>query len=422
MGIAVRLLRHTKNTKGGIELKKIILPILLLLALAGAWWIYQIKSQPPSVPFAKAVRQKISNNLSTNGKVEPEDYTEVHADVQGIIRRLTIHQGDTVTQGQVIAEISQPGVEEELQSAEARAAQARADLSTLTAGGRSADLAEIDGNVAVLRQQRAEAQAAVDSLDRLVKKQAATAYELKQAQNAVADLDARIQATEKRRPLLVNKGDIDSAQARIREAEAAIALAKTHIGQNTIAAPMSGLVYDLPARAGTYLHPGDLLGSIGKVDPVRVRLYVDEPELGRVAIGQPVRITWDAKPGQEWTGTVQKLPTQIIALGARQVGEVLCTINNKGHDLIPGTNVNAFILTQVVDSALTIPKTAVRRERGAGVYVLEKDDSVKWINITTGASDALRVEVTGGLSEGDSVMLPSDLTIHDGDKVARKIE
>src|SRR6202034_2560478 len=194
------------------------------------------------------------------------------------------------------------------------------------------------------------------------------AYEPKQAQNTVADLDTRIQATEKRRPLLVNKGDIDAAQARIREAEAAIALAKTHIAQNTITAPMSGLVYDLPARAGTWLHPGDLLGSIGKIDPVRVRLYVDEPELGRVAIGQPVRITWDANPGQEWTGTVQKLPTQIVALGARQVGEVLCTVQNKNHDLIPGTNVNAFILTQVVDSALTIPKTAVRRERGTGVY------------------------------------------------------
>lgn len=403
-------------------MKKIILPILFLLAIGGAWWIYQVKSQPPSVPFAKAVREKISNNLSTNGKVEPEDYVDVHADVQGIIQRLPIHRGDMVKQGQVIAEVSQPGVEDELQSAEARAAQARADLSTLMAGGRSADLAEIDGNLAVLRQQRAEAEATVESLQRLVKKQAATAYELKQAQDAVADLDARIQATEKRRPLLVNKGDIEAAQARIREAEAGIALAKTHIAENIITAPMSGLVYDLPARVGTYLHLGDPIASIGKIDPVRVRLYVDEPELGRVAIGQPVRITWDAKPGQEWTGTVEKLPTQIVALGARQVGEVLCTVQNKDHDLLPGTNVNAFILTQVVDSALTIPKTAVRRERGTGVYVLQKDDTVKWVNITTGASDALRVEVTGGLNDGDAVMLPSDLTIHDGDKVAPKFE
>jgi HlyD family secretion protein len=416
----VRILRGAgfHSLKGGGALKKIVLLILLLAVIAGAWWVYQIKSEKPSVPFAKAMRQKISNNLSTNGKVEPEEYTEVRAEVQGLVQRLPIHQGDTVAKGQVIAELSQPGLEQELQSAEARAAQARADLSILTAGGRSADLAEIDGNIAVLRKQREEAAANVDSLDRLVKKQAATAFELKQAQNTVADLDARIQALEKRRPVLVNKGDIESAQARIREAEASIALAKEHIAQNTIAAPMSGVVYDLPARTGTYLHPGDLLGSIGKVDPVRVRVYVDEPELGRVVIGQPVRITWDAMPGREWTGTVEKRPTQIIALGARQVGEVLCTIHNQDHDLIPGTNVNAFILTQVVDNALTIPKTAVRRERGAGVYTLEKDGTLKWVNITTGASDALRVEVLSGLNEGDAVMLPSDRNVHEGVRVA----
>lgn len=403
-------------------MKKIVLPILLLVAIAGGWWIYQIKSEPPSVPFAKAVREKISNNLSTNGKVEPREYTEVHAAVQGLVQELPVHQGDVVTQGQVFARLSQPGLEDELQSAEARAAQARAELSTLTAGGRSADLAEIDGNIAILRKQREEAEATLASLDRLVKKQAATAFELKQAQDAVADLDVRIQALEKRRPVLVSQGDIASAQARIREADAGVALARSHIAENTIAAPMSGIVYDLPVRTGAYLHPGDLLGSIGKMDPVRVRVYVDEPELGRVAIGQPVRITWDALPGKEWTGTVEKLPTQVVALGARQVGEVLCTIQNREHDLIAGTNVNVFILTQVVDHALTIPKTAVRRERGTGVYQLQKDNTVKWVNITTGASDALRVEVVNGLSDGDAVMLPSDLTIHDGDKVAPHIE
>ena len=100
--------------------------------------------------------------------------------------------------------------------------------------------------------------------------------------------------------------------------------------------PCPGLVYDLPAACRTYLHPDDLIGSIGKIDPVRVRVYVDEPELGRVAIGQSVRITWDANPVREWTGTVEKRPTQIIALGARQVGEVLCTIQNQDHDLMPG--------------------------------------------------------------------------------------
>ena len=404
-------------------MKKIVLAILLIAVAALAWWIYKVRSTPPTVPFAKAVRQKIANNLSTNGKVEPQDYREVRAAVQGLIARLPVHQGDTVAQGQVFAEISQPGQQDELQSAEARAAQARAELSTLSAGGRSADIAEIEGNLAVLRRQREDAQATVDSLQRLVNKQAATTFELRQARDAVAEFDARIAAAEKRRPALAGKGDLEAAQARVRDAEAGVALAKTHIAQNVITAPLSGVIYDLPARAGAYIHPGDLLGSIGKVDPVRVRVYVDEPELGRVAIGQPVRITWDALPGKEWTGAVDKLPTQIIAQGARQVGEVLCTIQNDGHQLLPGTNINAFILTQVVDSALTIPKSAVRQEeQGKGVYVFQPDGTVRWTNITTGAADALHVEVTGGLSEGAEVMLPSDVTVHDGDQVIPKLE
>jgi HlyD family secretion protein len=398
-------------------LKKIILAIVLLAAAALGWWIYQVRATPPAVPFAKAVRQKIANNLSTNGKVEPLEYSEVRSTIQGLIDRLPVHQGDTIAEGQVFAEISQPGLPEQLQSAEARAAQARAELGTLTAGGRRADLATIEGDLAVLRRQREDAQATVDSLDRLVKKQAATAFELRQARDAVAEIDAHIAALEKRRPALVSPGDLDAARARLRDAEAGVALAKTHLAQNTITAPLSGVIYDLRVRAGAYVHPGDLLGSIGKIDSVRVRVYVDEPELGRVAIGQPVRITWDALQGKEWTGTVDKLPTQILELGARHVGEVLCTIHNEGHELIPGTNINAFILTKVVENALTIPKTAVRRERGEGVYLLQPDNTVKWTGITTGAADALRVEVTGGLSEGDRVMLPSDATIHEGDQV-----
>ncbi len=403
-------------TRKVVTLKKIVLALVLLAILAGGYWTYQFKTTPPTVPFAKTQRQKISNNLSTNGKVEPQDFTEVRTDIQGLIRKLSIHQGDTVSQGQVIAELSQPGLDQELQTAEARVAQARAELATLSSG-RPADLAEIDGNLAILRKQREQAVATVDTLTSLVKKQAATTLELREAQDAVSVLDTRIQALAQRRPLLVNKSELDAAQARIRETEAGVALAKSHLAQNAILAPMSGVVYDLPAREGTYLHPGDLLGSIGKLDPVRVRVYVDEPELGRVAIGQPVRITWDALQGKDWQGTVDKRPTQVISLGARQVGEVLCTIHNEGPELIPGTNVNAFILTQVVENALTIPKTAVRRERGTGVYTLQPDGTVKWANIITGASDALHVEVTSGLAEGDSVMLPSDQTIHEGTKV-----
>jgi HlyD family secretion protein len=200
----------------------------------------------------------------------------------------------------------------------------------------------------------------------------------------------------------------------VREAEANVRLSQSHIGETGVRAPIAGTVYDLPARQGAYLNVGDPVASIGKLDPVRVKVYVDEPELGRVAVGEPVKITWDALPGREWTGVVERKPTEIVALGSRQVGEVLCTINNPNHDLTPGANVNAFIQAQVAQNALTIPKTAVRREQGAGVYLLQPDHTIKWQPVKTGIGDALRVEILSGLREGDAVAEPSDVVLKNG--------
>jgi len=341
----------------------------------------------------------------------------VRVESSGLVNRLMVHAGDSVRREQVLADLSEPGLQQELDAAVAREAQARANLQILQAGGRSADTAELDGTLNRLKSDRDAAQHNLDALQRLLAKQAATAFEVEQARQGVKSLDVQIESLQQRRSALVGKGDLGSAQARVEEAEANVRLARDRIAQEVVRAPMSGTVYDLPARAGSFLNIGDPVASIGKLDPVRVRVYVDEPELGRVAAGQSVRITWDALPGKEWTGVVEKRPTEVIALGTRQVGEVLCTIGNPMRELVPGTNVNAFILTQVVENALTIPKAAVRRDGAIGVFLLQKDNTLKWQPITTGASDALRVEVLTGLADGDSVARPSEQTLSAGERV-----
>jgi HlyD family secretion protein len=397
-------------------LKKALVFLLVLAAALGAWF-YLKPSIALTIPFGKAARETISNVLSTNGKVEPAEYIDVRVESPGLVKRVLVNSGDKVRKDQVLAELSEPGVQQELDAAQAREAQARAELQTLQGGGRSSDTGEIESSLNRARADREAAQQNLDALQRLLAKQAATAYEVEQARQNVRTLDLQIQALQQRRGLLVGKGDLGSAQARVREAEANVQLARNHIQQDTIRAPMSGTVYSLPARQGAYLNVGELIASIGKLDPVRVRVYVDEPELGRVAAGQHVRITWDALPGKEWTGVVEKRPSEVIALGSRQVGEVLCTISNPMLELVPGTNVNAFILTQVVENALTIPKAAVRRDAGVGVYLLQKENTVKWQPVTTGSSDALRVEVVKGLQEGDAVAMPSDQSLRNGAKV-----
>ena len=400
------------------KLKKFLISLVVLLGIGwGAWYYFVANATPPGVPFARAVTQTISSTISTNGKVEPADYTELHAESAGLIQRVLVNAGDRVAKGQSLLELSQPGIAEELQAAEARLAQAKAILDSLPGGAQRAEIAELDSNHSRLRNQRETAQKRLESVERLVQKQAATTLERDEAAAAIRDLDAQMQTLSSRRTALTSQTDVAAAEARLREATAGVALVKSHATQAAIHAPVGGVVYSLAARAGAFLMQGAPVANIGTLDPVKVRVYVDEPELGRVKSGQSVRITWDALAGREWTGAVDKMPTEIIALGSRQVGEVLCTIHNPTGELLPGTNVNAFLLTAVVQSAIAIPKTAVRRENGTGVYMLGPGNTTIWRELKTGVSDALNIQVISGLQAGDSVALPSDHTLKAGEKI-----
>jgi HlyD family secretion protein len=184
-----------------------------------------------------------------------------------------------------------------------------------------------------------------------------------------------------------------------------------------VRAPLAGTIYGLTVRPGAYVNPGDLLGNVGNLDRLRVRLNVDEPELGRVTQGQPVTIAWEALAGTHWSGSVERKPTSIQPLGSRQVGEVLCWIDNPRHELIPGTNVDATIRTAVVENALIIPKEALRRDaRGSYVFRLA-GATLERRAVETGNSSVTDVQVTSGLAEGDLVGLPSDLPLKPGDRV-----
>jgi HlyD family secretion protein len=317
----------------------------------------------------------------------------------------------------LLARINEPGLTEELHGAEARLQQAQATLQTLTLGGKSADLAQIDSDLERAKSDRDLSNREYLSLKRLRDKQAATSVDVEVAHDKVKDAELTIAALEKRRVAMVSKQDVAGAQARVREEEAGIQLAHSKLAQGEIHAPITGVLYSLPARPGTYLNPGDLLASIGDVDHLRVRVYVDEPELGRVRVGQPVKITWDGLPGKAWEGTVEKRPSEIVPLGTRQVGEVQVTIDNPGHDLVPGTNVNAEIRTNSVDNALTIPKETMHRENGVtGVYLL-KEGHIDWRPVKVGSASVTRAQILEGLQEGDAVALPSDRALKSGDPV-----
>jgi len=390
--------------------------ILLVLAAAGvlAWALARFKSQPVEVQFARAVIATVHSSVPTNGKVEPIEWAVARAERSGPVDKILIQRGEQVKAGQTLVELDSSEARANLASAQAKIGEARAQLDLLARGGRSTDLADISAGIDRAKLDLANAQNDYDRLLRLEQKQAATRAEVDAAKQRIDQAKLQIDSFEKKKAALVSAPDRAAAQARLDDAQAAARLAQVQIDQSVVRAPIEGTVYQFDMKPGAYLNAGDTVASIGRLDRVRVNVNVDEPDLGRVAKGMPVVITWVAMPGRQWDGEVDRMPTQIVQLGTRQVGEVVCVIRNPGHELLPGTNVDVEIRAQTVENAVAIPKEAVRTEHGeTGVYLLQ-GDRIEWRRVRLGVSNTTRTQVMAGVSEGDAVALFSEKALHDG--------
>ncbi|MGH9557682.1 MAG: efflux RND transporter periplasmic adaptor subunit [Bryobacteraceae bacterium] len=407
MANSVRSLREA-------PVRRTLLPIVVLAgAGAGIWGLVKWKSQPTEVQFARVIRTTIHSSVPTNGRVEPIEWAAARAERAGPVVQISVARGQRVERGAPLVYLDSTAARANLNAAQARIGAAKAQIEVIAKGGRATDRAEISSGLDRARLDLANAQKEYDALDRLLAKQAATQAEVNAAKQKLDQAKLQIQSLEQRRKALAASGDRAAAQAQLDDAQAAVRLANLEIERSVIRAPVAGTVYQFDLKPGAYLNTGDAVAYIGRLDRVRVNVFVDEPDLGRAKKGMPVSIAWLALPGRHWQGEVDRTPTEIVAMGTRQVGEVVCVIENPGHDLLPGSNVDVEILTAEIPDALAIPKESVHTERGqTGVYLLD-GDHIEWKPVTLGVANTTRTQVAG-LNLDDAVALYSDKPLHNG--------
>ncbi len=395
---------------------------LIVLAIAGvALWRLEVqRDRPPQVTFARATRESISSLVSTNGKVEPVESGEARAERSGAVKRILVQQRPARRQRANAGGVGcrrRAGGTEDRRSPPGRDPRGHAVLGQ---GGRATDRAGIDTAIDKARLELKIAQDDYTTAVRLRDKKAGTEIEVRTAKEAVDRAQAQIQALQQQRASLVTPADHSSAEARLDEAKTAAQLAEARIRMSVVTAPISGIVYQFDLKPGAYLNAGDLVASIGRLDHVHVKVYVDEPDLGRVMKGMPVTITWDALPGRQWKGSVDRTPTEIVTMGARQVGEVMCNIDNPDMDLMPGTNVNAVILSRPWRTRSPSPRKPCIASRARPASTCWRATTSGGAPITQGVNNTTRTQVNE-LKEGDAVALPSDKPLKDGAAVEAAI-
>jgi HlyD family secretion protein len=347
------------------------------------------------VRAASVERGSIRSVVSTNGKVETLQNFEAHAPVGTTIRRLHVKEGDHVRRGQLLMELNDAEALSQLARALAQLKAAQADATAVQNGGNQEELLTLQSELTKARTAHDAAQRNLQALRLLQEKNAASPGEVREAENQLQRSGADLKLLEQKVQDRYSKPERARVHAEKDQAQAAYAAADDVLRQLSIRAPFDGEIYSLPVREGAFVNPGDLLLQVADLTKVLVRAFVDEPDIGRLAAGQRIEVTWDAVPGRTWSCSLNSVPAIVKLRGTRNVGETTCIVSNDDLRLLPNINVGVTIVSVEHQNVLSVPREAVHLD-DSKPYVYEIVDSeLRRREVQTSISNLTRVEVAG---------------------------
>ena len=385
------------------------LAVILLVALAG-------RGDVPQVRIVSTTREDLTASITSNGKVEPISPTVAHAEFPTFVEKLMAAEGQSIHRGQPILTLGVADVRSQLAQARANLLVAQSDLRNARTGGPPADVAQLNGDLQKAQSQVANIERTHTALEQLVAKQAATQDEFAQNEVALAQARTNLNTLQQKKEYMARQAgvDVQGYELRVKQLQGQVQSLDEKVRSATVTATSDGTLYSLPVHQGDYVQVGQTLAEMADLRQVRVRAFVDEPDLGWLEINQVVQVSWDAKPASNWTGKVEQVPKQVVGRGTRSVGEVLCSVDNSNLELLPNVNVEVHILVRERPKALVVPRAAVRYDNGKHYVFVYAGDKIRRRDITVGIASATKYEVVAGLAEGDRIALPEDQELRDG--------
>jgi HlyD family secretion protein len=355
------------------------------------------------VRVAPAEHLPLVSTISTNGRVEPEVNYEVHSPIATSVKAVYVQPGDQVAAGKLLLALDdvQARAREAAAESGVRAAQAALEAATHNGTQQERQLAQAD--VARAQLERDAARRSLEALTKLNSAGAASLNEVAAARERLDAAEGNLHALEQSANSRYSPAEVERARAALQDAEASLTAARDVVEQAQVRAPAAGTVYSVDTGRTEYVEEGKLLLQLADLHHELVRAYFDEPEIGRLAVGQKIQIKWDAKPGRVWNGQIERTPVTVINLGTRSVGEVLVKIDDADGDLLPDTNVTVTATISSEANALSIPRDALHAENGRTYVYKVVKDGLQRVFVTTGTTNLTQVAILSGLEEGDVV-------------------
>jgi len=340
-------------------------------------------------------------SLSLPGNLEPMYSASVFARTNGYVEKRFVDIGTHVKAGQILALISTPEIDQQLN-------QARANVQEAAAA--------VEQSKAALQQAQANLDLARLTRDRyapLIKTHAVT-------QQSVDDTEQAFNA---------RNADVSAAAANISVAQARLSAEKANVerlmqlqGFERVVAPFEGVITARNVERGDLVNDGSGNGSkslfsIAQSDVLRVQVEVPQSAALTIDAGQKAIVTVEERPGRQYTAIVARSAASVDLAARTMLTEV--QVDNHDGSLIPGMYGQVRFDVAQSQPSLVIPSTAlVIDKNGTHVVTVSADDTVHFIPVVIGQDMGAQVEISHGIHDGERLVSnPSDL-LSDGQKVS----
>jgi HlyD family secretion protein len=462
----------TRKTRGAIRVTTSLCLVAAALSVAGCGAktaaYPQVASKDGAVPVetVSVGREDLKRvSEATPAELMPYEQVDLYAKISGYVRKMHVDAGDRVRgprydargklveEGQILAELYAPEMDEELKEKEALADQARSEVE-LAQKAHEAAVAAYETAVAMVEVEKAGRQRA----DALVKRWQSefdrmkavakgtidrqtldeTEYQLEAARATRAELEMKIRSAEALRAEAAAKRDkteaeIKAAKARQRVAEAARDRMKALLQYTRIPAPFDGVVTKRNVHTGAFLDgkSDKLLLTVVRTDRLRVWVDVPETDVRYLDVPHPeqhvVQATLKALPGKTFAWKITRF-APVLGEGKKVRAEV--EIDNPYPDpddpknqlyLYAGGYGYAAVVLQEKTGALTLPATCLVAESAGASVWLVVDGKAKKQRVTVGLNDGKKAEISSGLTGAEEVVASGLAGLRDGQAVvARK--
>lgn len=265
--------------------------ILILLLSAAGWYWWQARPSGPVLLYGNVDIRTVSPGFRVSGKLQS----------------LNVDEGTVVKAGYLLGTLDDAPYRNALLKAEGVRDSAQAALSMMETGYRTEEIAQAKADVA---RNTAAAQFARQFYQRqsgLMQSKAISANDLENARNQRDQTEAALKAAQDKLTQLENgfrKEEIEQARGQLKQAQAAVAQAKLDLADTRLTAPADGTILTRAVEPGTILPAGSTVFTLSLTNPVWVRAYVSESELGQAQPGRAVLLETDSRPGQPYHGHI----------------------------------------------------------------------------------------------------------------------